>query len=678
MFENLDFEESSFLKSGKPKGWETLTEAGVKEADLSAVYAHDDKNYHSGKQSVKISKTAESKTAAWLQKAPCKGNDSRYQISAWVKTEGMPDVPIYKSGANLMVVFDRKGNDSLVYEAPMISKTQNWHQQKMVFIMPEECSEMKLVLGLHSTTGTAWWDEVSIMELPPIKLAGLKKINEEMDQYGGWKKIKGRATGYFHTEKIGNRWWIITPEGNSFIVVGLQHMFRKNKDAERIEQIKNIPTNKDNMRERFQMLTKAIPYIADTYHIAIEDLLPRSKAMEIRDLVELGNVEAVTGIDEVFQKIEKVINKSMPELQWAQTTMKKLKEWGFNTLSHKPALFKGIVYDAQVSSSLWGFPFITPEVRVRLTGVDMNNMVYAAMSFPDIFDVKFKEILDKDFKKTAAGLKDDPWLLGYFLGNELPWAGYPSKGVSLFDMFFALSSDREGKKGLVEFLKKRYGNNTKIFNKIWGADIKDFKELLTMTKLVEGVKSEQCRQDKSEFLRLVAETYFKINYETIKKYDPNHMILGVRFAGYAVPQEVLETIGKYVDIVSFQPYDPIVPLEWLEESYKLHLKPVLITEFSFKAEDSGLPNTIGAGITFKTQKDRAIWYERYVTHLLSSPVMIGQIWYKYADDPPRENRESGNYGLVTYSEEPYKELVEKVKEVNNRTYHLATQSDTEK
>lgn len=35
--------------------------------------------------------------------------------------------------------------------------------------------------------------------------------------YGGWKVNKSSATGFYRSEKIGNRWWIIDPEGYPFI-----------------------------------------------------------------------------------------------------------------------------------------------------------------------------------------------------------------------------------------------------------------------------------------------------------------------------------------------------------------------------------------------------------------------------------------------------------------------------
>jgi hypothetical protein len=43
----------------------------------------------------------------------------------------------------------------------------------------------------------------------------------DFDDYGGLKRVKGTATGYFHVKKIGTRWWFITPEGNAFWSFGV-------------------------------------------------------------------------------------------------------------------------------------------------------------------------------------------------------------------------------------------------------------------------------------------------------------------------------------------------------------------------------------------------------------------------------------------------------------------------
>jgi len=44
---------------------------------------------------------------------------------------------------------------------------------------------------------------------------------QNLDKYGGWTGLKGERTGFFHTQKINDRWWLVTPEGNAFFSVGV-------------------------------------------------------------------------------------------------------------------------------------------------------------------------------------------------------------------------------------------------------------------------------------------------------------------------------------------------------------------------------------------------------------------------------------------------------------------------
>jgi len=44
------------------------------------------------------------------------------------------------------------------------------------------------------------------------------------DPYGGWLELKGTKTGFFHTEQLQNRWWLVSPEGNAFFSKGVDHV----------------------------------------------------------------------------------------------------------------------------------------------------------------------------------------------------------------------------------------------------------------------------------------------------------------------------------------------------------------------------------------------------------------------------------------------------------------------
>jgi hypothetical protein len=99
---------------------------------------------------------------------------------------------------------------------------------------------------------------------------------------------------------------------------------------------------------------------------------------------------------------------------------------------------------------------------------------------------------------------------------------------------------------------------------------------------------------------------------------------------------------------------------------------VALTEFAFKAQDSGLPNTKGAGKPVPTQADRARLFEEYVVALARLPYTVGFHWFEYGDEPAqgRFDGENSNYGLVNIKDEPWQVLVDRMTEVNERIEQL--------
>jgi len=46
-------------------------------------------------------------------------------------------------------------------------------------------------------------------------------VDAELSQYGGWKKHRLKATGFFYPTKIDGRWWLVDPEGYLFLHKGI-------------------------------------------------------------------------------------------------------------------------------------------------------------------------------------------------------------------------------------------------------------------------------------------------------------------------------------------------------------------------------------------------------------------------------------------------------------------------
>lgn len=123
--------------------------------------------------------------------------------------------------------------------------------------------------------------------------------------------------------------------------------------------------------------------------------------------------------------------------------------------------------------------------------------------------------------------------------------------------------------------------------------------------------------------------------------------------------------AHFADVASINIYS-FDPRPLVEHLYKLAGRPVLITEFAFRAQDSGLPNTQGAGPKVPSQAARAKAYTDYVTRLESLLEAIGYQWFQWSDEPKegRFDGENSNYGLVSIKDKPYVEFLAAVRAAN--------------
>jgi hypothetical protein len=53
-------------------------------------------------------------------------------------------------------------------------------------------------------------------------------MSANLDVYGGNTDLKFNPTGFFRTERAGDRWWLVDPDGAAFISVGLNHADESN------------------------------------------------------------------------------------------------------------------------------------------------------------------------------------------------------------------------------------------------------------------------------------------------------------------------------------------------------------------------------------------------------------------------------------------------------------------
>jgi len=424
-----------------------------------------------------------------------------------------------------------------------------------------------------------------------------------------WTSRLGRALvkgkGFFRTAEVDGRWWLVDPEGKPFFAVGTDHV---NYHAHFCEKLGYAP-----------------------YH---------------------RNVEAKFGSEEA----------------WATNAIERLKAWGFNELpaGHSPSLrHRGLPHIL--------FGSLGTSFAPREWICEPKNWT----GFPDVFSPRWESHCRFAARQTVRDSRGDPWCIGTFIDNELEWFG---KHGQLVDEVFQRGPQQPAKLALWEWLLQKYGTVAEVNNQ-FATGYADKAGFLASTNVPKS--SAALTEVRNGFLGLIAERYFSVAARALREADPDHLVLGCRFAG-RVPEPVLAAAGKYNDVFTFNTYPRVdfenvwspdgtggvverIPRE-LSGYFAVARKPIIITEWSFPALDSGLPCQHGAGMRVDTQEQKAACYRIFVNAMADLPFLIGYHYFMWADEPALGIStgfpEDSNYGLVNEKDETYEILVRAATEVN--------------
>ena len=340
------------------------------------------------------------------------------------------------------------------------------------------------------------------------------------------------------------------------------------------------------------------------------------------------------------------------QARWEEDCLAKLKAWGFNMLGHgcqQSLECRGLVHARELGMT-----------QALCRGKDADRYICkettpACSAFPNVFHPDFERYCQDFARKHCAPHRENPWVAGWYVDNELAWWGdreahYRPRCNGLYETVARLPATHSARRALDAFLAQR--------GVAKGGEVPDAL--------------------KREFLLHAAARYFSVTAAAIREADPNHLLLGARFAGLtgAADPEVFAIAAKHSDVLTFNCY-PWADLDRNEvrvshdgarvsdafgELYARTRKPFLITEWSFPALDAGLPCSGGAGQRFATQSLRAQASELWMKTLLALPYVAGWNFFRWVDQPAsgiaRYNREDTNYGLVNERNEPYVPLVE--------------------
>ena len=454
--------------------------------------------------------------------------------------------------------------------------------------------------------------ELKTTMLQTEAIAEAAVLPDDWSVYGGWKQLRFTPKGFFYTHHDGKRWWFVDPDGYAFLSSGVT-CIRANASGVlggQEELFSWLPPENDDL-------------YAEAYQIG------RSKSVDFL----LINMMRIYGV-EWRQK-------------WEKITVGLMKHWRVNTVANWSDNDMARRHRVPYMFNLSRFPS-TP-VRVY-------------RDFPDVYDPAYQEAA-KVFAQQLEPVKDDPYLIGYFLANEPSWA-FGGNNIA-FEMF-ATNATSYTKKEIIRWLQKKY-SNINTFNDAWKLKLADFSELEALT--LKDSPSKAASDDCTEFSGLMIDRYIETVCREVKRVDPNHLNLGLRYA--SIHSDLHYRAGEWFDVFSINGYRNPAPPPTDEITQRTGL-PVLIGEWHFGSVDRGLPAT---GIqAAESQTARGEAYRYYFEHGVTRPELIGVHWFQWNDQPiyGRGDGENYNIGFLDICNRPHTELTGQAKMAHENMYRIAT------
>lgn len=383
-----------------------------------------------------------------------------------------------------------------------------------------------------------------------------------IDSYGGCDKWKFEPTGYFRVEQQNGRWFFVTPAGNGFISVALNHaedvnlkfdynldIWKKKYGANREQWIKEGVV-KDLEAYHFNTLGYTVDYVTGTWR-ALDWFGESAKT------VDLGHTS--------------------------------YKSW-----STRDYLTVGKPYCLQLRA---------------LEIEDWNH--YPA--YRDVSTSDFADYIDSLARDIAVDHSESPNLLGYFFVDIPGWAPHAT------------------------------GN--------------DFDVLKTLDPETRDVK-----------LYDVASKYYEVVSSAIRRYDPNHLLLGDRYNGNkSIPTSVLEAMKPFIDVLSIQyfPANNAAGHKKMHDDFErwqaIVDKPVLNADIGNWCPTELNPHRVSE---CGDQAGRARDYIAAIESVIHEPWFVGWHWCAHVENPGR------GWGMKNQFDEPYMDFLGPVSEFNDRVYDM--------
>lgn len=437
----------------------------------------------------------------------------------------------------------------------------------------------------------------------------------------GWSRFGGslahrfRATGRFRTEHDGRRWWLVDPEGCGFWSAGLDCV-RPGIDCA------VVPGT--------EALYAWLPTADPAHAAAVRP--PRDGCAS----VDFGVANLIRAFGAGWKG------------SWSALTAARMRAWRFNTV--------GNWSDAEIGPRQ-GVPWVMPMPAYPTTAAKLFR------DLPDVFDPAFATAAAA-WAQALAPVRDDPWLIGYFMANEPHW------GFGRFNLAAEMLEANPGthsRRALAAWLAARYPDAAALA-RAWATPMASFDDVVARTFRRADAASPQAEADLWAFSAELVRAHARIPAEACRAVDPGHLNLGLRWAW--ICSDLFYESAACCDVFSINCYQMVPEAAQFAEYARRSGRPVMIGEWHMGATDRGLAATGLRAVA--DQHERGVAYSAYLEAAAASPDIIGAHYFTLNDQAALGRFDGENYqiGFVDGCHRPYPEICAAATASHERLYRI--------
>ena len=298
-----------------------------------------------------------------------------------------------------------------------------------------------------------------------------------------------------------------------------------------------------------------------------------------------------------------------------EMVINRMDKWGLNTIANWS------------SAEIYGMnrkAFI-----LQMGGLGMERDL---MGLCDIYRPDYIEGLERSISNTVQRNLKNPWLIGYFVANEPAWL---NEEVRLCQLILD-GPERPIQKELKAYL----------------------------------AKNGDTEANRRAFIVHSFDIFLHDVNRIFKKYDPNHLNMGIRFGDPdGVGEDVLKACATAFDVFSFNCYMEVPLASMMDRAMEIMDLPMIIGEYHFGTVDHGLAQSLWQ---VEDQQQRGVAYRYYTENAYAHPALVGTGYFQWCDQPMsgRNDGENYNCGLIDVTDRPYKEQVEAMMETAKVLYDV--------